>query len=307
MTIDDIQLMAYVDGELTPQECRQIEHETATSPEAEERIALFTASCLPYRQAFARQKLPPLPAGLTKEIEQMARTHAARPVDTIADEAYSNHNGQWPLSAQVRSHRRVAPAWLSVAFVGGALCCFAMLQFGPGIVSGPAPMRATLASVAPGASPWVQAAVGYQQLYARETLDQIPVDESTSAKTVEAIRREDGLALRVPDLNEAGLKFKRVQRLRFHDRPLIQIVYLPNKGAPVALCVIKDAKPDQEVTSQRVDDLNVVTWRRAGLGYALIGNSDGADLAALGKRISDRSIDQLYGGIDTGLEVTRFG
>jgi hypothetical protein len=41
-----------------------------------------------------------------------------------------------------------------------------------------------------------------------ETLEQIPVDESTSAKAVERIRREHGLALRVPDLHEAGLIFK---------------------------------------------------------------------------------------------------
>jgi hypothetical protein len=80
-----------------------------------------------------------------------------------------------------------------------------------------------------------------------------------------------------------------VQRLRFNDRPLIQIVYLPDKGGPVALCAIKDANPDQDVASQRVDDLNLVTWRRAGLAYALIANND-VDLSALGKQISNSSL-----------------
>jgi hypothetical protein len=41
-----------------------------------------------------------------------------------------------------------------------------------------------------------------------------------------------------------GLTFKRVQRPRFHDKPLVQIVYLPEKGKPVALCVLKEAKAD---------------------------------------------------------------
>jgi hypothetical protein len=41
-----------------------------------------------------------------------------------------------------------------------------------------------------------------------------------------------------------GLTFKRVQRPRFHDKPLVQIVYLPEKGNPVALCVLKEAKAD---------------------------------------------------------------
>lgn len=307
MKIDDIQLMAYVDGELPPQERRQIEDENATSPEAAKRIALFAASRLPYQQAFAQQMLPPLPLGLVEEIEQMARVHAGRPAETIVAQGNTNQNGQWPTPVQVRSRLRVAPAWLSVAFVGGALCCFALLQFAPGIVSGLGPTRANIASLLPGTSPWVLAAASYQQLYARETLEQVPVDEARSAKTVEAIRREDGLALRVPDLRKAGLIFKRVQRLRFHDRPLIQIVYLPDKGNPIALCVIKDAKPDHNVASQRVDDLNIVTWWRAGLGYALIGNSDDVDLAALGKRISDRSVEQLFGGPDITVPAKPFG
>lgn len=87
----------------------------------------------------------------------------------------------------------------------------------------------------------------------------------------------------------------------------IQIIYLPNQGAPVALCVIKDAKPDRDVTSQRVDDLNTATWRRAGLGYALIANSDDLNLSALGKQILDRSVDQLFGALDATLSATPFG
>jgi anti-sigma factor RsiW len=305
MNIDDIQLMAYVDGELPPQECRRIEKENATSPKTAERIALFRASRLPYSQAFAQQKLPSLPDGLMKKIAQMAPV--ARHADTIAEEAYPERKRQWLPPARVRSRLQIAPAWLSVAFVGGALCCFALLQCAPGIVSGLNPMRATVALNPPGASPWVQAAVGYQQLYARETVEQVSVDEGASSNTVEAIRRENGLALRVPDLHQAGLIFKRVQRLRFHNRPLVQIVYLPSKGAPVALCVVKDAKPDQDIASQRVHDMNIVTWRRAGLGYALIGNNDDVDLAALGRQISDRSAHQLFGGLDATLLATPAG
>lgn len=295
MKIDDILLMAYVDGELSPQECWQVENEIAASAEVAERVAFFAASRLPYHEAFAQQKLPPIPESLTKTIEQIARTHAARPPDTSANDASMKHDAQLPPSTPVRSRLRVAPAWLAIAFVAGAFACGVVLQFVPGIAPGLNPVGATIASVATGASPWVQAAAGYQKLYARETLAQTPADTDTPAQTVEQIRREDGLALRIPDLREAGLTFKRVQRLRFNDRALIQIEYLPEKGPPVALCVTKEVKPDQAVTSQRVNNMDVVTWRQAELGYALIGNSDDVDLAALGKRILDRDVDQLIG------------
>jgi anti-sigma factor RsiW len=155
-----------------------------------------------------------------------------------------------------------------------------------------------VASVETGASPWVQAAVGYQQLYARETLAQMPADADTLPQAIEQIRHEDQLALRIPDLHEAGLTFKRVQRLRFNGRALIQLEYLPENGPPIALCVIKEAKADQAVASERVGNMKVVTWRQDELGYALIGDSKGVDLAALGKRIANRSVEQLFGAID---------
>jgi hypothetical protein len=115
-----------------------------------------------------------------------------------------------------------------------------------------------------------------------------------SSKTVEDIRRDDGLALRIPDLRSAGLTFKTVQRLHFNNKPLAQIVYLPEKGPPIALCVMKDVKPDQAVAAQVVDTMHVVTWRQAELSYALIGKTEGVDLDALGKRISNHEVDQLF-------------
>ena len=92
-----------------------------------------------------------------------------------------------------------------------------------------------------------------------------------------------------------GLAFKRVQRLRFHDKPLVQIVYLPKSdGSPVALCVTKEVKPDHAIAAQHVDDMDVVTWRQAELGYALIGKTDGMDLNMLGKQLSEGGGEQLY-------------
>ncbi|WP_233836525.1 anti-sigma factor [Paraburkholderia sp. ZP32-5] len=305
--IDDTLLMAYVDGELPPQDRREIESSIAASPDLAERVALFSASRLPFREAFAQQKLPPVPDSLKNTIEQMARAHAAQPVDSSANDARINHDAQLPPSAPVRSRLRIAPAWLAVAFVAGAFCFGAVLRFAPGIAPGVNVGGDSMASVATGASPWVQAAAGYQQLYARETIAQMPVDAGTLPQSIEQIRREDQLALRIPDLSEAGLTFKRVQRLRFNGRALIQIEYLPENGAPIALCVIKEAKPDQAVASQRVGDMDVVTWRQAELGYALIGNSQGVDLAALGKRIANRSVEQLFGAVNGEASVRPIG
>src|SRR5262245_43495356 len=108
MKLDDILLMAYVDGDLSPQERQQVEQEIAASPEVAERFAYFSASRLPFREAFGSQKLPPVPDSLTKKIEELARAHKVSPdrasADQSANDARIEHNAQLPPSAPVRSH-----------------------------------------------------------------------------------------------------------------------------------------------------------------------------------------------------------
>ncbi|TCG04965.1 anti-sigma factor, partial [Paraburkholderia steynii] len=80
MKVDDITLMAYVDGELDIEERREIERELDDSPDLAERIELFRASSLPYHDAFAQQKLPPVPESLTRKIAELSSARMrARP------------------------------------------------------------------------------------------------------------------------------------------------------------------------------------------------------------------------------------
>jgi anti-sigma factor RsiW len=75
MKTDDIQLMAYVDDNLSPRDRRKIEAEVRRSAKTATRVALLEASRLPYREAFAHQKLPPVPQRLIRKIAQLV--HAA--------------------------------------------------------------------------------------------------------------------------------------------------------------------------------------------------------------------------------------
>ncbi|BCG01504.1 hypothetical protein PPGU19_060720 (plasmid) [Paraburkholderia sp. PGU19] len=328
MKVDDTVLMAYVDDELSPQERQQIEDELRAHAELADKVALFQASRLPYREAFAAQTLPPVPASLVKRVDDLIRAHteaaklsaaaqaqqaeqAVAPAAAQGDNAQSandsliEHDAHMPPSAPVRSRLRIAPAWLAVAFVGGAFCCGVVLRLAPGVGFGtgvsdsgkPSSSTATVAAATMGSLPWVQVAASYQQLYSRDTVAHLWPDSSDSQSTVDEIRSEDGIALRVPDLSKAGLRFIRVQRLKFHGRPLVQIIYLPQKGDPVALCVIKENKANQSVASQRIDTMNVVTWRESNLGYALIGATSNGDLAPLGKEIAERRFDPLFGSV----------
>ncbi len=56
----------------------------------------------------------------------------------------------------------------------------------------------------------------------------------------------------------------------------------------------KDPKPDQEVSQQDVNTMNVVTWRRGELSYALIGAPGNVDLKAMGKQIADSGVNDMF-------------
>jgi anti-sigma factor RsiW len=332
MTIDDSLLIAYVEGLLPPDEHNKIESEIGHSPEAAARVEYLHASRLRYDYTFAHQKLPAVPASLIAKVEEITRAHQARAKAAAqiqiaapglsnvhawpdtgpsaqggANDAFAPAEAGAPATAPIRSRLRFAPVWLAAAFVAGAFFCGAVLRMAPGIVPFGPDGTSMIASTTGGPTPWVMAAVSYQQLYTRDTEAFTRPDIQASSQTVNAVRHDDGIALRIPDLSAAGLTFKRVQRLEFHNRALVQIVYLPEKGPPIALCVIKEHKPDQAVSPRNVDGMQVVSWRQGELGYALIGKPQGVDLVALGNRIAERSVDQLFGASSSSLPAALAG
>jgi anti-sigma factor RsiW len=223
---------------------------------------------------------------------------SAASVSASASQADNLQEVQRPASAEHATLTQIKPApaangrlWLVAAFVAGAFCAGLALQFGSELLHS----SGSTVSVASGEpTPWVRAAADYQRLYTRDTVADVSVDMNASAKTVEAIRQTDHVALRVPDLRQAGIAFKSVARLQFNDKPLVQIVYLPEHGAPIALCVMKDSRPDQAIAQAQVSGMNVVSWRQNELSYALIGKPDSGDLGSLAQQILTSRVDAMF-------------
>jgi anti-sigma factor RsiW len=300
LVADDALLMAYVDGELSPEQCEEIEQLMNASPAVAERVGQLIASEVPYSEAFARQPVPPVPDSLLRNVDALIAQHQASAIPSLAPPVVPTKAAVVKTVAEdesllTRLFGRPKFGWLAVAFATGAACYGLVLQ--AGIVGSTQNTDSTLAGTTVAAvqpSAWVRQAASYQQLYSRDTLTYVKPDYDGMRKTIDDIRHVDGLALRVPDLSAAGLTFKRVQRLRFNDKALIQLVYAPEKGAPVALCVMKEVAADQSVAQLSVSGMSVVVWRQSELGYALIGAPNGVDLAAVARLVADRSSAQLF-------------
>ncbi|MPW19664.1 anti-sigma factor [Paraburkholderia sp. CNPSo 3157] len=266
--IDDSMLMMYVDGELPPEQRAEVAAAIAHSHDLGARVDALRASCLPYRAAFERQRLPPVPESLVRRVDELVSVSAPR------------QRGDVP---------RKAPAvpWLAAAFVAGAVIS--------GVLTG------YLGPLTPfhheAVSPWVRSVADYQVLYGRETVASIRDDPANTEQILTDIRQRDGMPVRVPDLQQAGLKFKRVQRLNYDNRPLIQIVYLPERGDPVALCVLEvaDSLPDEPVRAQQVGQMKTVTWRSNKLAYVLLAKNTPVDLQQMAQKIANGKVSYLYG------------
>jgi anti-sigma factor RsiW len=313
MKIDDATLLAYVDGELSTDECAGVEKAIRESDEIAARVSMLRASQLSYAEAFDEQALPPVPESLSRSVDELIRRHrsgaSSQRAASLADSGNDGESREFPgdnvhrLKPRARSLPRLSWPTLAVAFVAGAFCCGLALHLVPQMTGGRGGF--VTASNDSGMASWIKAAAGYQQLYSRDTIAQLQPDLVVTASTVADIRNVDNLAVQIPDLRSQGLTFKRIQRLRFHDKPLVQIVYLPEKGKPVALCVLKEAKDDAAPSSASVDRMAVVAWRRGQLGYALIGEPGNVDLDALGKQLYDGRISATVSDSDAGDDPNR--
>jgi anti-sigma factor RsiW len=339
MNFDDTLLLAYVDGELPPSRHAEVERAIETSPDLASRVADLRGSVLPYRDAFAHQPMPPVPESLASFVAQLVRDGApsvginghdahegrddafarraeetdraseldepvssapadsedsperAEPVNVVAKDRETLRLVH-SLSARPAPPLRRPSAWLAAAFVAGAFFCGAALKVSPHLLS-----------FEPRVTPWVEAAAGYQELFSRETLSDLGDESAVNTRVLDAIHQQDGLPVTVPDLQNVGLTFKRLQRLRFHGKPLVQIVYLPEHGAPVALCVVGNQLADQAAQDQRVYGMDVVVWNKDKLGYALIGKRTDVDLPAIARQIADNPGNAVVGqtGINSAI------
>ncbi|MCC8402958.1 zf-HC2 domain-containing protein [Paraburkholderia sp. MMS20-SJTN17] len=265
MNIDDSLLMSYVDGELSPEQRAEIEAAIAHSDDLAARAAALQASVLPYRAAYDRQTVPPVPESLKRRIEELVSV--STPQERSAP----------------RGGRRIPMQWAVAAFVAGAICSGVLTGYFGGIN----PLRS-------GVDPWVQSVADYQVLYGRDTVANVREDKASTEQVMADIHQRDGMPVEVPDLHEVGLKFKRVQRLNYHDHPLIQMVYLPERGDPVALCVIEENERDAPVRSSQVGQMKTVTWRANRLAYVLLAKDPSLDLEAIGNSIAGGKTAPLY-------------
>jgi len=119
-----------------------------------------------------------------------------------------------------------------------------------------------------------------------------------------------GTNLKFPNLEAQGFRFVRAQVLRYGDQPLIQILYLGAKGAPLALYAKKGEGSDT-LTPGRYGAINTVAWAEDGVSYLLAGEVEDTLLMRIATRIKLepapplRTAPKPYTPVNSALDESR--
>jgi anti-sigma factor RsiW len=262
MTIDEVTLRAYVDAELSTGERQSVEVALAHSSELRLQLEAMKASCLPYQAAFDAQAMPAMPEALQKQLMAMSAIASvpSQPVQKLP---------QLP--------RR---SWLTFAGGGFALAA----SFAAGLAVKPSWFTSKPVD---DVAQWAKAVASYQAMYVRDTVERVSDTEANAKRVVTDFQSQSQAVLQIPDLSKVGFEFKRIQRLAFEDKPLIQMAYLPKQGKPAALCVMKSSRPqDVDATVRQLENLSIVTWARGELSYVFATDVAMAQALKIGQRLA---------------------
>lgn len=246
MTISEDRLLAYVDGHLPPEEAAEIGRALESDEDARALVAALRASALPYREAAETLiEVPDL-----SDIERRLSAPGPAPA---------------PTPSRTPMPRRVAvAAAFALFFVAGALAGRYAIP--------PTPTEQTQWAR------WLDDIATYQALYTRETLSLPNPPAERQARQMERVSHALGQPLKAPDFTAANADFKYARMYGIDGEPLAQIAYLPEKGAPFSLCMMKTDRPDHGPRYTRMYGMEMATWRHKGIAWVFVGGVSKADM-----------------------------
>ena len=262
--------MAYVDGEMSTSRRAEFEAAIAADSEIAQTVKALYASQLPYQTAFSRARTPAVPASLSVRVEELAAVSRSSFDLAFAGAAGSELGGQQKGTNQSRFSPRW---WHMIALLLSGLIVGYLIAIKP--------MRTS--ESASDVEPWISKVSSYHSMYSRETV--MDGDGGiVQAKALQSrLRAQNGLELQIPDLSSQGLSFVRAQQLQFDGKMVLQLVYSPKDGAPLALCLTPaDAQPEREVV---LDGVRAMAWHAKGWAYVMVGGLPSQTMQAIRREL----------------------
>jgi len=261
----DSQLLAYVDGALSPIERQALDARLTSDPGLKERVDALAAGGRPFAEAYDLLLRNVPHERLTAALDRARATFAAGRAEKRASAA--------------RRWLRPMAAALAVFLAGSAV----------GLGVGHFVLDAKVGDQsATGDGGWRDTVAEYLTLYTRDTLANLPDDPSVREAELKSVGDKLAVPLSVDKVALDGLLLKRSQLYNLDGQPLAQIAYLGPEDGPVAFCIIAKDDGDRPPTFEERQGKNIVYWSKAGHAFMLIGNLSRSALETLAASLAAR-------------------
>lgn len=252
--VDDLTLMAYVDGELDAETARSVEAKIQQDPAARRKVRLLRESAALVHSCANEPVHDPVPY-------DFIRTPGGSGSDRTA--AVDHARRRWLAAAGI------------AALVAGS---FGAGYFLKGAVPG-------FESEATADEELVDEIVAYHAFYAAQP--GIVSERSDRMVMAHWLSQHMHQAVRIPDLSHSGFRFETARLFLYEDKPIAQIVYQSPSGVPVALCIVASSEAGaRPFEALHRAGFTLIVWRRNGSTYVVISALPQARLQQLSAEIS---------------------
>lgn len=267
----EVRLSAYLDGQLTHAEIREIDGILARDEKARTLFNRLKLGSDLGRKAFEDMLHEPVPLDLVRSIKQATmdfgheRADAPRP----------------PPEKEMRAPdkgARMAAAGIALLIAGAAA--------GYVIATWQKPVPASLQVAT--AQDWLDDIADYHRVYARQSRHLVEVPATESEHITQWLTNVVGVDFSIPDLTEKGLSFEGARLLVAGSRPTAQLVYRDASGDVFAVCFQKtDPVPERtELDSRNRNDLALFSWQNGPGAFVVVGPSTNAQLEAIATSVA---------------------
>jgi anti-sigma factor RsiW len=246
MTRYEDRLSAFLDGELSEAEAREIERALEADPALQAELEALMAADAMAREEFARMLDAPVPAALAAAIRDAPAGAAAN------------------APAAPRARGLLTAAMLVLALgLGGA----------GGFLAGR--QAETPVASAPG---WLADIADYHRVYSGQTRHLVEVGAEEADHIRAWLSASVGAEVRIPDLTAHDLTFRGARLLVAGGKPVAQLMYTDAANRVVALCLIQSDAPRDDFATQTIGDFDMVTWGARNANFVVVGDKGRPDL-----------------------------
>jgi anti-sigma factor RsiW len=249
--VDDVMLMAYVDGEVDAATARQIEHAIAADPALSVRARMFRDSAAMLRGAYSDALHEKVPDRLISALSSLAKQDNVVPLQTRRP---GRQIVGWAMAASLAA--LVVGAGSTYWYVTGERELPTAVQLASG-------------------ERWLDHVSGFYDVYdaALKKEDRLLVDFKADdiPELTNWFSARLNRPLAVPDLSAQGFRPQGGRLLIIGGKPAAQFLYLSERNELVGLAIAVSDNGYQPARTVHRQHVNIVHWRNAGYAYAFVG------------------------------------